>query len=337
MSAGQIICFGELLLRLAAPGRELLMQSGRFDVEVGGAEANVAVALACLGHASALISIVPDNALGRGAVAAVRSRGVDCSRVSFGDGRMGLYFLSPGSGMRPSEVIYDRTASAFADAPADAFDWPSLLTGAARLHVSGITAALGPNAAQAAIDAVTFARSAGIPVSFDCNYRSKLWERWTSDPRATLSTLIAAADMLFGNHRDVSLLLDKPFDGNDPDGRRRAAEAAFGTFPGLRYIASTAREVQTSDRHALSARIDTPAQGHETDAVVVDGIVDRIGAGDAFAAGILHGLHCGQDLQGIAASGLALACLKHTLPGDASLFGRADIALFHSGARDVRR
>jgi len=138
----RIACFGELLLRLTAPGRELLMQSGRLDVHVGGAEANVAIGLACLGHATAMVSAVPDNPLGRGAVAALRAQGVDCAGVQTRDGRMGLYFLSPGAGLRASDIVYDRAASAFAEAPADAFDWRALLAGVERLHLSGITPAI---------------------------------------------------------------------------------------------------------------------------------------------------------------------------------------------------
>jgi 2-dehydro-3-deoxygluconokinase len=337
MASDRIVCFGELLLRLSAPGRELLMQSGRFDVQVGGAEANVAIALACLDHDSAMLSVVADNALGRGAIAALRAQGVDCSRVARADGRMGLYFLSPGAGVRASDIVYDRAGSAFATARAQDFDWPALLDGATRLHLSGITPALGANTAQAALDAADAARAMGVAVSFDGNYRARLWETWDSDPRAILHQLVERADLLFGNHRDISLLLGRDFSGEGEDRRREAAEAAFAAFPALDRIASTARHVDDADSHRLSARIDTRERAYATEEVVVSGIVDRIGGGDAFAAGILHGLHSGMDHAATVEAGLALACLKHTLPGDASLFGRSDIEAFLSGARDVRR
>jgi 2-dehydro-3-deoxygluconokinase len=241
MASDRIVCFGELLLRLSAPGRELLMQSGRFDVQVGGAEANVAIALACLDHDSAMLSVVADNALGRGAIAALRAQGVDCSRVARADGRMGLYFLSPGAGVRASDIVYDRAGSAFATARAQDFDWPALLDGATRLHLSGITPALGANTAQAALDAADAARAMGVAVSFDGNYRARLWETWDSDPRAILHQLVERADLLFGNHRDISLLLGRDFSGEGEDRRREAAEAAFAAFPALDRIASTAR------------------------------------------------------------------------------------------------
>ena len=140
---GRIICFGELLVRLTAPRNELLMQSPELAVHVGGAEANVAVGLSHLGHATAMVSAVPDNALGHGAVAAIRSHGVDCSAVTIRAGRMGLYFLSVGAGLRASEIVYDRTGSAFAATIPGGQDWDRLLDGAALLHLSGITPALG--------------------------------------------------------------------------------------------------------------------------------------------------------------------------------------------------
>ncbi|MEI9852670.1 MAG: sugar kinase [Sphingomonas sp.] len=331
------VCFGELLLRLSAPGRELLLQSPRLDVCAGGAEANVAVGLANLGHSARMVSAVPDNALGRAAVAAVRGQGVDCAGVQTLPGRMGLYFLSPGAGLRASEIVYDRAGSSFAAAPADAFAWPVLLAGATRLHLSGITPALGPASAAAAIAAAEAAGAAGVPVSFDGNYRAKLWEAWDGDPRALLTRLIGHADILFGNHRDISLLLGRDFPGDGPGRRREAAEAAFAAFPKLRVIASTARRIDDADSHRIAARIDARDGAHQTGETRVAGIVDRIGAGDAFAAGVLHGLLLGGSIADAANAGLALACLKHSLPGDMSLFGRADIAAFLAGGLDVRR
>ncbi|RSY85483.1 sugar kinase [Sphingomonas koreensis] len=335
--AGRIVCFGELLLRLTAPGRELLMQTPRLDVVVGGAEANVGIGLANLGHSVSMVSAVPDNALGRAAVQFVRSQGADTSGVQYRDGRMGLYFLTQGAGLRASDIVYDRADSAFANAPADAFDWKTLLSGASMLHLSGITPALGPATAEAALRAARAAKELGVAISFDGNYRARLWDAWDSDPRAVLTELVSLADTMFGNHRDVSLLLGKTFSGDGADRRREAAEAAFAAFPNLKRIASTARHVDDADRHRIAARVDTPERGYQTEEVVVAGIIDRIGGGDAYAAGILHGVLSGQDLEGTVASGLALTCLKHSLPGDASLFRQADIDAFLEGGLDVRR
>jgi 2-dehydro-3-deoxygluconokinase len=335
--AGKIVCFGEVLLRLTAPGRELLLQSGRLDVHVGGAEANVAVALARLGHATSMASRVPANPLGEAATGALRRYDVDTSGVAIGAGRMGLYFLGPGAGLRPSDIVYDREGSAFALTGPEDFDWAALLDGAALLHLSGITPALGPRSAAAAKPAAAAARAKGVPISFDGNYRAQLWSRWDSDPAAILNDLVGQADILFGNHRDISLLLGRDFGGEGPERRREAAEAAFAAFPQLRLIASTARHVEDADTHRIAARIDGRDGEAQTDEVVVAGIVDRIGAGDAFAAGVLHGMLSGRDLDWTVQAGLALTCLKHSLPGDASLFGPRDIEAFLAGERDVRR
>jgi 2-dehydro-3-deoxygluconokinase len=334
---GRILCFGELLLRLTAPGRELLLQTGRLDVHAGGAEANVAVGLARLGHDTMMISRVPDNALGDAAAGHLRRYGVSTTGVGVGPGRMGLYFLSPGAGLRASDIVYDRDGSSFALAGPGDFDWESLFEGADLLHLSGITPALGKHSAEAAVAAAEAARGKGLLVSFDGNYRAQLWEKWDSDPRAVLDRLVGQADILFGNHRDISLLLGRTFSGDGEERRREAADAMFAHFPALNMIASTARHIVDADTHRISARIDSRDGSAQTDEVVVAGIIDRIGAGDAFAAGILHGLRQGLDLDDIVKVGLALTCLKHSLAGDASLFAERDIQAFLAGELDVRR
>jgi len=334
---GTIACFGEILLRMTAPGRELMLQKPHLDVYVAGAEANVGVALANLGHRVKMVSRLPENALGQAALDAVRRHGVDVSGVARTKDRMGLYFLTQGAGLRASEIFYDRKDSAFAKARPEDFDWPTLLDGVALLHLSGITPALGPRSAEAAVAAAEAAAERGIAVSFDGNYRSQLWESWDSDPKTVLTRLVSRARILFGNHRDISLLLGRDFGGEGPERRRQAAEAAFAAFPNLELIASTARHVEDADRHRISARVDTSAEGIQTEDVLVAGIVDRIGAGDAFAAGVLHGVRSGRDLAWTVRSGLALTCLKHSLPGDFSLFGPTDIDAFLEGGLDVRR
>ena len=331
------IFFGEIMLRLSPPNRELLMQSAKLDVWVAGAEANVATGLARLGHATRMVTALPDNPLGEAALQALRAQGVDTGLIQRGGDRMGLYFVTPGAGLRATEVVYDRAHSAFADAPADSWDWDAILTDAGRLHLSGITPALGPNGTRAALAAAEAATKRRVPISFDGNWRGKLWERWDGKPRETLSQLVAQADILFGNHRDVALLLDQHYPNEGGERRREAAEAAFQAFPKLKLMASTARHVEDSDRHRLSARIDTPERGFQTDELLLSGIVDRIGAGDAFAVGIMHGLLESMSLEDVARSGLAITALKHSLPGDASLFTRADLTAFLEGGLDVRR
>lgn len=334
---GTIACFGEILLRMTAPGRQLMLQKPALDVYVAGAEANVGVALSNLGHRVKMVTCLPPNPLGEAALREVRRHGVDVSSIARTPGRMGLYFLTQGAGLRASEIFYDRQDSSFARASAGDFDWDALLEGVDLLHMSGITPALGPRSAEAAVAAAEAAERLGIPISFDGNYRSQLWEAWDSDPRAILARLVAKARILFGNHRDISLLLGARFGGEGPDRRREAAEAAFEAFPSLATIASTARHVDDADRHRIAARLDTRDGAAQTEEVVVAGIVDRIGAGDAFAAGILHGVRTGRDPEWTVRSGLALTCLKHSLPGDFSAFGVSDIEAFMAGGLDVRR
>lgn len=313
------------------------MQSSNLTLHVGGAEANVAIGLANLGHDCRMVSVVSDNALGRGAVSAVRSQGVDCTGVAKAAGRMGLYFLAMGAGLRASEIVYDRAGSSFAQASACDFDWDAHLAGAGMLHLSGITPALGPKSSDAALSAARAAKRLGVPISFDGNYRAMLWDAWDSDPRAMLSELIGMTNVLFGNHRDLSLVLGKDFSGDGADRRRDAAGAGFAAFPNLKLIASTARQTVSADHHRIAARVDLRDGAHQTDEMDVTGIVDRIGAGDAFAAGVLHAYLGGGDAEQMAQTGLALTCLKHSLPGDASLFRQADIDAFNAGGLDVRR
>ena len=336
-SAKPIVFFGEIMLRLSPPNRELLLQSAKLDVWVAGAEANVATGLARLDHPTRMVTALPDNPLGDAALQALRAYGVDTGLIQRRGERMGLYFVTPGAGLRATDVIYDRAYSSFAEAPADCWDWDRILDGAGRLHLSGITPALGPNGTQAALAAARAATDRGVPISFDGNWRGKLWERWDGKPRQTLAELVAQADILFGNHRDIALLLDQHYPGNGAERRREAAEAAFKAFPRLRLMASTARHVEDSDRHRLSARVDTPERGFQTDELLLSGIVDRIGAGDSFAVGVMHGLLEGRSVEEVARSGLALTALKHSLPGDASLFNRRDLAAFLEGELDVRR
>lgn len=338
--AGEVLCFGEILLRLSAPGHGLLLQQPRFDVHVGGAEANVAAGLAGFGHACVMAGALPDNPLGSAARGELRRVGVDTSALMTRAGRMGLYFYTTGAGQRPSEVLYDRAGSAFAATPPEAYDWPALLAVKRLLHLSGITPALGAGTAKAALDAARAARAAGVPVSFDGNYRAKLWAAWDADPRAILHGLFAQADIAFADHRDIGLVLDAQFEANDAQARfAAAAAAAFAAFPHLQRIATTVREQERVDHHRLGAMLALrDGTLHVRGAMELGGIIDRIGAGDAFAAGVLHGVLCGMADADSLEFGQASAALKHYLPGDACLLGVDAVAALVKGERlDVRR
>lgn len=328
-----VLCFGELLLRLSAPKGEALLHGAKLEAHFGGAEGNVAVALARLGRASAMVSALPDDAIGDAAIDSLRKAGVDTSRVVRAPGRMGLYFLTPASGASAGSVIYDRADSVFATMRD--YDWPALLEGAEWLHLSGIIPALGREMAEAGLAAIAAARAAGVRVSFDGNFRGSLWARWCPDPGPILADYIAGADLLFGNHRDLSLALGREFGGTPAAQQHEAAQAAFERFPQLAAVAATNREIISSDHHRLAARIDARGDAFMAPAIEVSGIVDRIGTGDAFAAGVLARLDDG--LEAAATTGLALAALKHGIAGDHGTATLRDLAAFTGGLGDVRR
>ena len=335
----KILCLGEVLLRLSPPGKQLLLQSPAFEAHVGGAEANVAVALSKLGHASAMVSSLPDNPLGHACADELRRHGVDTSAIQFREGRMGLYFLTHGAGHRPAEVLYDRAQSAFATAPGESFDWSALLTNVQWLHVSGITPAVSAAGADTALRAVQAARALQVKISFDCNFRARLWGARTAEAPRLLRQLCEHADLIFGDDRDIAFMLG--FDGANaaPTQRRhRAAAAAFEAFQPLQWIAYTERARNSVEVQQLSGTVHSRSVVSTTKPYPLHGIVDRIGAGDAFAAGILHGLISGFDLQATVNFGTAAACLKHTIPGDFNLIGSADVELLLSELQmDVRR
>ncbi len=328
----RIVCFGEILIRLSAPGRELMLQTPRLESHVGGAEANVAVSLARFGHDAAIVSVLPHNALAQGALGELRRWNVDTHHVMFGPGRMGLYFLTPGAGQRASDVLYDRAYSAFAHG-SGAIDWDSALAGADWLHISGVTPAVGANGSDAALHAMKAARAAGVKVSYDANFRAKLWEARGDDPRPILDALFAEADLAFAEARDVSLITAEHVTTSE-----QAAQIAFARYPNLQRIAHTERNVISADHHELSAVSITRKGLTRTRAHAVTGIVDRIGGGDAFAAGLLHGIASGYGDQTMLDFALAAACLKHYIPGDFNLSTVADVNFYltDSGS-DVRR
>ncbi|EGF92368.1 2-dehydro-3-deoxygluconokinase [Asticcacaulis biprosthecium C19] len=328
------VCFGELLVRLTATGGRLLEELPPLAPFVGGAEANVAIGLTRLGHATRMVSIVPDNALGLGAKQELRRWGVDVNDVTTGAGRMGLYFLTPGAIHRPSDILYDRAASAFATAKFNRLNWRRLLKNAGWLHVSGVTAALGANCVAAALKAMQTARELGMQVSYDCNYRPKLWEAWGGDAPKLIKDLINEADLVFGGIRDIELITGEDFNAREQD----AAEYAFKLFPNLKRLVGTRRTQVSVDHNRLAGLMFTPGKVLETETYDIERIVDRIGGGDAFAAGVFHGILSGTSDRAALDFGIACACLKHAQPGDASLATASDLDGFVGGGGfDVKR
>ncbi len=328
----RFVCFGEILIRLTAPAGELMLQTPQLGVTYGGAEANVAVSLARFGHDAHMATVLPNNALGQAALTELRRYGVDTNLCALSAGRMGLYFVTNGAGQRAPEVLYDRAESAFARAP-EQIDWTIALAGADWLHVSGITAALNKACADAALMCMRAARAAGVKISFDANFRAKLWEARGDDPRPTLDALFAEADLMFADARDIGLVT-----GEKSANEEEAARIALARYPNLQRIAATGRKVLGADAHELSAVTLTRAGAVRTRAHAVTSIVDRIGGGDAFAAGVLHGLASGMPEQQMLDFAVAAAVLKHSVRGDFNLATANDVAFYlsNSGA-DVRR
>ena len=340
---GAILCFGEMLLRLSPNQNELLLQSPALTVRPGGAEANVAVSLARFGAPTRMATVLPDNALGHAARDEVRKHGVDTTPIVFTPGRMGLYFLTPGAVRRPSEVLYDRAGSAFVEQVHTAFDWDQLLEGVEWLHASGVTPATGPNGSAAAVALVEAAVRMGVKVSYDGNFRGKLWDQWAGDPPATLGKMLTGATVAFADDRDFALVLKTTFDSPDPAERRRqAAKAAFAAFPRLQRIACTQRVQDSVADQALSAVMltrdgDDVIETH-AEAIHLTGVIDRVGGGDAFASGVLFGLWSGWADQQALDFGLAAAGLKHSVPGDFNLFSADQVhAAMGDGGFDIRR
>lgn len=334
---GAVACFGEAVLRLGPSRGELMLSSTRLDAHLGGAEVNVAVALAALGHSARLVSVLPRGSIGDAALGTLAGYGLDIAQCRRGPGRLGLYFLEPETPVTSAQVTYDRDGSAFALARASDWDWSTALNGYSWLHLSGVTPALNEQCARAAVDAVRYAREAGLGVSFDGNWRGRLWERWDSEPAAILASIVEHANVLFGNHKDAAVLLQRDFGGEGSARRRAASEALFERFPNLEVIASTARTVIAPDHHSIVGRLDTPATALEAGPVAVRPILDRIGSGDAFAAGVLDGLLRDVPPEAALHNGVALASIKHGLAGDCARVPRAMLEAARFDPGDVTR
>jgi 2-dehydro-3-deoxygluconokinase len=345
-SAATVVCIGEIMLRLSPPGRERLLQTPELRIGFGGAEANVAVSLAGFGHSARFVTLLPPGPLGDAVVGELRRCGVDVSEVQRAPGRLGLYFVTGGAIHRPPEVLYDRAGSAFA-LGADTLDLDAAFEGAAWLHLSGVTPAIGPAGARLAQHAVERAHDHGLKISFDGNFRRTLWEQWNAQPGMLLRDIAAHVHLLFGDERDIALMLGSDaarFAGADP--LAAAARAAFEAFPQLERIACTQRRESSVDHHELSARLlarSGSGSGNGSDGVqarsyAVGPIVDRIGTGDAFAAGVLHGLLAGDNDSSALEFGLAAAVFKHSIPGDFNLASVAEVqAVIAAEGFGVRR
>ncbi|MFB3854836.1 MAG: PfkB family carbohydrate kinase [Vicinamibacterales bacterium] len=330
------VCFGEIMLRLSPPGFERFFQSPVLSATFGGGEANVAVSLAHFGLDSHYVTRLPANPIGDAVVRALRAEGVGTSFVQRGGARVGVYFAETGASQRASTVVYDRAGSAASEMAPGQFDWSAILDGASWFHVTGITPALSQTAADATSEAVTAARRAGARVSLDLNYRSKLWSKERA--REVMRPLASLADLVVANEEDIQASLGLEVRGSDVvtgqldvSGYREVAERVAGEFgPGM--VAITLRESVSATRNTWSALLYDREAGsfHRSQRYEID-VVDRIGGGDAFAAGLICALLTGRDAGASLRFAVAASALKHSVPGDFNRVSVAEVDRLASG------
>lgn len=324
----EIVTFGEAMVRLTPPGCGRLEQAATFEVEVGGAELNTAAGLVRLGRPTAWVSRLPDSPLGRLILSRVRQSGVEPWVQLAADGRCGLYFLEEGASPRPASIIYDRASSSFAGQPLDSFDWARLVSGARWFHVTGITPALGDGPRQATATALKVAKALGLTTSIDLNYRAKLWDAATAG--RVMAELLTDCDVLLAGVDDAAALFN--ISGSD---FAAVARQLCGRF-GLRAVAGVRREAPQVWFNRYGGVGVCDGEYHETPLYDCE-VVDRLGAGDAFAAGLIHGMLAGDFRRGLEVAA-AFGALKHTVRGDRPVSDLAEVdAVLAGGGLRVRR
>jgi len=324
----RVVTFGEVMLRLKSPGVERLFQSPSLEASFGGAEANVAVSLTQFGVPVSFVSAIPANPIGDACLGELRKFGVDTSRVRRQGSRLGIYFLEAGANQRPSKVVYDRSGSAMAAAKPGDFDWDVVLDGASWFHLTGVTPAISQSAADLAIDGARRAREKGITVSCDYNYRKNLWKYGKSAPDV-MRELVRHVHVGIANEEDcqealgIELDVDVASGSLATDRYRALAAQVLEEFPNLDKQVITLRESHSADRNGWSAVLHNGTDFLVSRRYDITDIVDRVGAGDSFGAGLIYGLHAyGDDARALEFAAAA-SCLKHSIPGD---FNRVSVS-----------
>jgi len=317
----RVVTFGEVMLRLKSPGFERLFQSPSLEVSFGGAEANVAVSLAQFGIPVAFASAIPANPVGDACLGELRRFGVDTTRVRRQGSRLGVYFLEAGANQRPSKVVYDRSGSAIAAAKPGDFDWDAVLDGASWFHLTGVTPAISQSAADLAIEAARHARAKGVTVSCDYNYRKNLWKYGKPAPEV-MRELVRHVHVGIANEEDCQEALGIELDGDVASGSlatdryRTLAARVLEQFPNLEKQVITLRESHSADRNGWSAVLHNGKDFLVSRRYDITDIVDRVGAGDSFGAGLIYGLlSYGDDARALEFAAAA-SCLKHSILGD---------------------
>jgi len=325
----QTLCFGEIMLRLSPPGAQRFVQAQQFEAVFGGSEANVAVSLAQFGLPAAYLTRVPDNELGQAALDAVARFGVKTELSVRGGERLGLYFLEQGIGRRASKIIYDRAGSGMATLAPGMIDWQSALEHTSWLHWSGITPALSQSAADALLEGLKMARQRGIRISCDLNYRANLW-KYGKIPADVMPPLVALTDVLLGDETAFEICLGvKASDQMNPEILLATVKAAFQQ---LEYLAMTQREGFSASHNSYRGLLFDGQQVFFSQKYDLPNILDRIGTGDAFMAGLIVGLQKNEaDLQETVEFATAAAALKHYVAGDFNLCSEAEVRALMAG------
>ena len=318
------VSFGEIMLRLAPPGFERFLQSPQFVASFGGGEANVAVALAQFGLPSAYVTVLPEkNPIADAAIGDLRRFGVDTSGIVRGKGRMGTYYIEAGANQRPSKVVYDREHTAIALAKCGDINWTEVLQGASWFHLTGITPAISASASDLALEAVRMAQEMGITVSCDLNFRKNLW-MWGKPATDVMPELVKHVDIAIANEEDVQMTLGIKAEVDVHSGQLDRAQyealtaKVLAQYPNLKAIAITLRESRSASSNGWSACLNDGQEFLVSRQYDITHIVDRVGSGDCFAAGLIYGLQKLSTGREALEFAVAASCLKHSVPGDFS-------------------
>ena len=337
----KVLTFGEIMLRLKAPGHERFFQSPMLEATFGGGEANVAVSLANYGMDAEFLTVLPQNDIADACIRELRYFGVDTKKIVRGEGRMGIYYLEGGANQLPSKVVYDRAYSSIAMAKPGDIDWDKAFEGVEWFHITGITPAISESAMELSLESVKEAKKRNITVSCDLNYRKNLW-KYGKEPQEVLPPLMEQCDAFFGTDDEYEKVLGMQlpqFAARDaayrPDtaGYERASAEVAARFPRCRSIVFGLRSVLSANHHLISGTLYTGGRLHSTRVYDIDPVVDCVGVGDAFVGGLLYGMAAHpHDAQFALDFGTAACALKNTVPGDYNQFTAAEVEQLARGS-----
>ena len=335
----KIVTLGELMLRLAPEGYLRFVQAEKLESTFGGAEANVAVSLANFGEQAVFVTKLPSHEIGQAAVNSLRKFGVDTSEIRRGGSRVGIYYCEKGASQRPSKVIYDRAGSSFAGSEPSEYDWERILEGASWLHITGITPALSDNCAETALRACKAAREKGVTVSTDLNYRKKLWTREKAGQ--VMTELCKYVDVCIANEEDAKDVFGIESADSDIESGRLSKEGYIEVASrltdrfGFKAVAITLRESLSANDNRWSALLYTGGNAYFSKKYDIH-IVDRVGGGDSFGAGLIYSMVSGDDPQTSVDFAVAASCLKHSVEGDYNMVSVQEVRALASGGGSGR-